>query len=98
MATLPPAEVSYQESHLYQNETRQLSAFFGVCFVVSFICMTTRVAARVVTGISLKADDAVFLVGAVFFHNLWLSLLRGSLNAANLVTCRPLPRARSLSC
>ncbi|MCJ1373901.1 hypothetical protein MMC20_005131 [Loxospora ochrophaea] len=75
MATLPPAEVSYQESHLYQNETRQLSAFFGVCFVVSFICMTTRVAARVVTGISLKADDAVFLVGATLAEGSFIVLL-----------------------
>ena len=69
MSSIPTAEVQSQQSHLYQNQTHQLSAFFIVCAAVSLICMIARTVSRKVTGLGFKADDYVFLAGAVGLQN-----------------------------
>ena len=67
MAGLTPEEVAYQESHLYEDSTHQLGAFFIVCVVVSFLCMVARATSRLITQLDLKADDYTFLIGTVCY-------------------------------
>ncbi|MCJ1240094.1 hypothetical protein MMC14_008094 [Varicellaria rhodocarpa] len=81
MSSIPTAEVQSQQSHLYQNQTHQLSAFFIVCAAVSLICMIARTVSRKVTGLGFKADDYVFLAGAATAEGSFIVLMLYSFKA-----------------
>lgn len=74
MAELPPEVAAYQLSHLYEDESQELGAFYIVCITASFVCMVSKITSRRVARVGLKGDDFAFLIGAVWYpihiHNL----------------------------
>ena len=65
---LPPEAIEYQESHLYENYTRNIGGLYIVLVVLAFISMVLRIASRRLTKARLEADDWTFLAGAVCVH------------------------------
>ena len=68
MAELPPEVAAYQLSHLYEDESQELGAFYIVCIAASFVCMVSKITSRRVARVGLKGDDFAFLTGAVWYQ------------------------------
>ena len=65
-AGLPPEEVQYQEAHAYEDYTRNLGGFYIVVVFLTFISVVLRVFSRRITKQELKADDWIYITGAVW--------------------------------
>ncbi len=66
MAQLPPEVAAYQLSHLYEDESQELGAYYIVCIAITFLCMVSKITSRRVAHVGLKSDDFAFLIGAVW--------------------------------
>ena len=87
---LPPEAIEYQESHLYQNYTRNIGGLYIVLVVLAFLSMILRVVSRRLTKARLEADDWTFLAGAVCKDHIivaW-SVLMAMADYRRRVVCR----------
>lgn len=68
MAELPPEAAAYQRSHIDEDESQELGAYYIACIAASFVCMVSKITSRRVARVGLKSDDFAFLVGAVWYR------------------------------
>ena len=57
--------IEYQESHLQDNQTRNLGGFYIVLVVVATFCIFLRLISRSITQLGLQRDDWTFAGGSV---------------------------------
>lgn len=81
MALRTRQSIAYQESHLYQNHTRDLTAFYIVSMIIAAAAMVMRVLARKLKNSRLEKDDWTFLAGATLGQGSFIVLLIYSCDA-----------------
>ena len=62
---LPPTEMRYQQSHAYQNLSRNLGGFYIILVIFTFLAVVLRILSRRIMAQGLGADDWTFIAGAV---------------------------------
>lgn len=65
MALLQRQSVQYQESHLQDNQTKNLGGFYIVLTVIAAACIFLRLISRSITHLRLARDDWTFVGGSV---------------------------------